>query len=109
MQLCQPRVWVPGSPSLSSGQQYPVPLLHLGGDGLSTQPCPHGQQGAGGCGEQPSVLCWCWREPALQDWEGLCPAFRCLGHSASLCWDSITFKQLGEILGRLEKCSKSIG
>lgn len=56
VQLCQPRAWVPGALSLSSGQQHPVPAWNLEGVGVSTQPCPHGLQGAGGCGEHPSVL-----------------------------------------------------
>lgn len=29
-------------PSLSSGQQHPVTPWYLGGDGVSTQPCPYG-------------------------------------------------------------------
>lgn len=56
MRLSQPRAWVPSVLSPSSGQQHPVPLFHLGGDGVSTQLCPRELQGAGRCGEHPSVL-----------------------------------------------------
>lgn len=42
-------------------------------------------------------------------WKGLCPTFPCLSSSESLCEGSVSFKQPGEILRRLEKCNKSVG
>ena len=102
MPLCQP-----SGPSVSSGQQHPVPHLHLGEDGVSTQPCPHGLQGAGGWGEHPSVLALegtsspgTGKGSALPFSAWAAPGEPVLG---------LIYIQPGEILRRPEKCHESVG
>lgn len=99
----------PVPPPRAAGSSTLYPSCTLEGMGLAPSHAPMGSRELADAVSIPPCCAGAGGNQLYQDWEGLCPAFRCLGHSASLCWDSITFKQLGEILRRLEKCSKSIG